>query len=394
MKPKEKLYQVIACVLIVGAIVMIFIKFSSEDESRLSHERAHDLQTSGQIVANRERISGRPVALQRATRQRLPTESSGLDFIRKWDALQNHAKGYELLSARSALIREAGENLTCVEFTKFVDEIIKSGEYDNYIMTIMGAAVMALKNRDKDDYVMVTNIVNQYTEIDAQKRFFEIMGGVLPKEYFQLIASTISDSASKQSFLTGYCGSMIQSGFGSPIEAFLLYQSELPSGGDYSGLVKVAAGLNSDFERVLEFIPDNGRSIAEDLRTAIIRRWSEIDHETAISYIMDNPERIDSRHLATAIKMWASTDRKSPTDWAKSLPSNQYKDVAINALVDIHLDSNPERAWQLVIDEISDSAKEESLKKVHAAWTRINHQAAEAAKTEYENAARAGAVSQ
>jgi hypothetical protein len=334
---------------------------------------------------SRLQISGRPDGSAPSTSRAPSIRSTDSEYMKRWSELSMNLEGLELQRARVALIQESGDRLSSVDFTRFVGEIIAAGEFDNYAMVILGAATPLFSNiRDHSDFRTVANILNDFDEPNARTRFSHLIGAFVPADSFSDILSVIRDSKSKQAFLTGYCGSMVATGAGTPTEAFHLYQSALPTGGDFSGLLAVASSMKGEFEAVLGLVPNDGRSIAQDIRAVVVRRWSEVDHRAAISFILSNPERIESKHLATAVQVWAQSDRQAPTEWAKSLPENDYKDIAINALVDIYRTNSPEKAWKLAMDEASEAVKETTLDRIHAEWIKADPDAAEEARIAYE----------
>lgn len=392
--PKDKILLSVACMLLVIAVTIICLKLNEKDKSRLSHNKSSDLQ----IVENsrhRERDVTNSSMFSRASREQSSAYSTNLDFRRRWHALADVLTGNKLMDARIALINEAEKNLSSIELVEFLEEIVESGEFSNYFITISSSVLSVFSNnRDIDDLLAVTDIVNRFSDFEAKKLFFNVISRNISIDFFHQLVNNISDPLSKQSFLTGFCASMITRRLGSPVEAFSLYQSELPVSGDFSGLIMVAGSLGNDFEKVIEFMHNNGHTIAEDVRAAIIRRWTSINHEAAISYIIENPEYVDPQHLSTAIKTWAGTNRAGPTAWARSLPSGNHKDIAINALAEIYYKSNPARSWQLVMDEVSDTAKDSSLLKVYEEWIKIDYEAAETARIAFETATQSRLVTQ
>lgn len=315
------------------------------------------------------------------------SKSSDLtDTEARWRAAADRLKGDNLISARKYLINEAGRQLEGMVLAEFLGNIINSGSFSDYEMSIISVAQLLFSDvsLDTDASLDFAKWIGDLSDASAQERLSHNFGYFYHGKSMDIL-DFLPDDRSRQSFLASYCS---RDASHSPLKATSKYLEAIPKDGDYSGLVSIAASVNKNFEGFLAMIPPEAESVSPRINQEIFKTWGKLNPEDACNFIKSNSETVAAGYLKFVVDSWLTINPQAAVDWSMSLDSGEYRGVAVRAIAESWKKSDPEKAWNLIKHEPQNSESKGSLEKIYQEWLKIDRQAAESAKLDLAPSSR------
>lgn len=325
------------------------------------------------------RVSGR----QKRSKAKF-IQSYLLELSQEWESASLVIQGAELVARRTALINEAADRLRGEDLADFLDIVIKGGEFSTYSIPVIAASQILFGDADELlQNKLAREWIAEIANADTRQRMAFNLGLSYRGSDISVVLNCFNDLKTKQSTLDAYCSNMA---INSPCSAFRVYQENLPQDGDYSGLTVIAANMKSEFREFLTMLPGDERLLVSKARNQVLISWAHQNPLDAANFVLENSDKIKPEYLAGVVSTWMGSDPNTAINWARKQADPVYRDNSFRGVVDFWKQPEPEKAWELILNEGGiDSARSDLLKRIHAEWIKFDPKAAESAKIRYQN---------
>ena len=304
-------------------------------------------------------------------------------FLSSWATSSESVQGIDLIARRAALINEAADRLRGRDLADFLNRIIEGGEFNTYAMPVIGASRTLFSGADESlQLELAKDWIAQIPNPGIRQRLASTMGFSYFGPNVSAVLDGLTDIKTKQSFLDAYCSTMATH---SPCEAFRVYQTNLPKGGDYSGLAVIAANMTTEFGEFLAMLPTDERSLVSKARDQALKSWGSRNPLEAANYVRENSGTIQPSYIRSVISTWMESDPNAAITWVQKEEDPVYRENSFRGIVEAWKGTESAKAWELVLNESGiGAAKDDLLKKIHAEWIKTDPNAAEAARVRYQ----------
>jgi len=301
-----------------------------------------------------------------------PDAALAREFLERWDELSLE-KGPESLAARRALADEALATLRgagLLAFAEGLDERRESAEAER-IAEAGGKAMFAGK-----------------AAAGARERLFRMPSGKLKEKLcFQAgywfagpglaeYLARLSPAPAQDRFLTGYaCGLAEADGFRAMREFAALKPPKVTN----YGMIEIMERLpeNTDFAKMDTLYPDDGKSLAKLIRTAMLERWASFRPEEAAAFVLARPERIHPDQMAAVAAVWARKAPGAAGEWLEKAPAGPARDDGLAALAKHWTEAGrPGKAWRFAAMVADGRKRVAAAGEVYKRWAEKDPEAA------------------
>lgn len=150
--------------------------------------------------------------------------------------------------------------------------------------------------------------------------------------------------------------------------------------GDYAKLTGIVASVpdEANFRGLAGVLFPDHRPGADQVRSALLQRWSEVDPLAAATYSMSSVDSSPDQ-VALVIGTWCNSDPRKAADWICTLPRGTKADAAIKEAIRQRASSEPKLAWGMAALIQDPEEKREAYRATHEIWRRYQPEEADAA---------------